>query len=52
MRVGSVGERVKKTEFIGQLANVRHEIADLFAALPARLEIPQRLGEVAIRPLK
>ncbi len=50
--VRAVGERMEKAQLIGQLANVRHQFADLFAALPARLEVPQRLGEVAIGPLE
>ena len=50
--VGLGGHRMDEAHFVRQLRQVRQHVRDHFAALPARLELPERLDQVAVLALK
>ena len=52
MRIRFSGERMNEAHFIGQLAQLRHQLGHHLAGLPARLKLPRALGEVALIALK
>ena len=52
MRIRFSGERMDEAHFIGQLSQLRHQLGYHLARLPARLEFPRALGEVALIALK
>ena len=52
VRVRLGRHRVDEAQVVGQLRQVRQQIGDHLARLPARLEFPVRLHEVAVLALK
>ena len=46
------GHRVDEAHLVGQLAELRQQVAGHLAALAARLEVPGRLDQVALLALK